>query len=152
MNTIEQKISDLIDSVLSDSRFFLVDIKIKGVSPPEIWVYVDGSERSVTMDECAEISDELGFLMEAHEIFSDSYRLNVSSPGMKQALVDKRQYPKNRGRKIKVKFKNADGYHKREGILEDFTDNELLIKPSNEDPFYVYFNQIVEAKVVPSLK
>ncbi len=149
---IKQEIEVLAESVLSNTDFFLVSVEIKGAQTPEIWVFADGSERSINMDECAEISEELGFLMDAHEVFDGRYRLNVSSPGLSKPLVDRRQYPKNRGRKVKVKFKDAEGYHKLQGVLKDLTKQSIVISPENDEPFELFFNQIVETKVVPSLK
>jgi len=127
-------------------------VEIKGSRTPEVWIYVDGAERGINMDECAEISDELGFLIDAHEIFPDAYRLNVSSPGLSRPLVDRRQYFKNMGRTVKVKYKDEEGYHKIQGELEDLTDQMITIHQGNGDSLDVLFSQIVETKVVPSLK
>lgn len=151
-NTLENEVSELAKSVLEETDLFLIDTAIKGARPPEVWVYADGADRSPNMDDCAKISTELSFLLDAHELISGAYRLNVSSPGMKQALADKRQFPKNKGRKIKLKFKNEDEYIKCEGILDDYSDHDILIQPDNEDAFRVSFNQIVEVKIVPSFK
>jgi ribosome maturation factor RimP len=150
-NTLKNEISRLAETVLGETDFFLVDIAVKGANPPEVRVYADGGERGINMDECEEISQELGFLMDAHELFTDTYRLIVSSPGMKFSLVDKRQFPKNKGRKIKLKFKDDQGYHKCKGILHDLTDHEIIVNPDNNEPFSVLFNQIVEARVIPAI-
>jgi len=148
----KDEIAELAKAVLSGTDFFLVGVEIKGINPPQVWIYADNADRGINMDECAELSDELGFLIDAHEIFPDAYRLNVSSPGMKRALVDRRQYPKNRGRKVKVKFRDNEGYHKLEGILQDFTDDEVVILPDDREPFRLTYDQIVETKIIPSLK
>ena len=149
---MKEEIANLAESVLAGTDFFLIDVEIKGSRTPEVWIYVDGAERGINMDECAEISDELGFLIDAHEIFPDAYRLNVSSPGLSRPLVDRRQYFKNMGRTVKVKYKDEEGYHKIQGELEDLTDQMITIHQGNGDSLDVLFSQIVETKVVPSLK
>jgi ribosome maturation factor RimP len=151
-DTLKNEVSHLAKSVLDGTDFFLVDAAIKGAKPPEVWIYADGSERGINMDECAKISEELGFLMDAHELFTGNYRLNISSPGMKLALVDRRQFPKNKGRKIKLKYKDEQGYHTCEGIFLDFTEHEIIISPNNNEPLSVLFKQIVETRIVPTLK
>src|SRR5699024_10420694 len=151
-NTLKNELFELAESVLEGTDFFLIDVAIKGNRPPEVWVYADGSDRGLDMDECAEISRELGFLIYDHELFSDDYRLNISSPGMKQALEDKQQFPKNKGRRIKLKFKNNDEYINCEGVLDGYSDHDILIQPDDEEALHVPFNQIVEAKVIPSFK
>ena len=149
---MKEEIVNLAESVLAGTDFFLIDVEIKGSRTPEVWIYVDGAERGINMDECAEISDELGFLIDAHGIFPDAYRLNVSSPGLSRPLVDRRQYFKNMGRTVKVKYKDEEGYHKIQGELEDLTDQMITIHLEDGDSLDVLFSQIVETKVVPSLK
>ena len=150
-NKLETNISELAESVLTNTKFFLVDVKIAGGNKPEIWIYIDGEERGVNMDECAEISNELSFLMDAHEVFDGAYRLNVSSPGLSRPLVDRRQYPKNMGRKVKVKYKTDDEYIKLEGILEKLSDHKIMVRPDKGDLVELDFDQIVETKIIPSI-
>lgn len=151
-NNLEKDISELAESVLNSTDFFLVGVEMKGANKPEIWIYIDGAERGVSMDECAEISNELSFLMDAHEVFSGAYFLNVSSPGLSRPLVDRRQYPKNKGRKVKVKYKHDDEYKKLEGVLQDYTEQNIVVSRDEGEPVELPFNEIVETKIIPSLK
>lgn len=151
-NSIENKISELAESVLSTTDFFLVDVEIKGNKKPEIWIYVDGEDRGVNMDECADISNELSFLMDAHDVFSGSYRLNVSSPGLSRPLVDKRQYAKNEGRRTKVKYKRDNEYLKTEGTLKSVSEDKVVIEQEDGTSNIIDFDDVVETKIIPSLK
>jgi ribosome maturation factor RimP len=105
----------------------------------------------VNLDECADISRELGFLMEAHELFENKYRLNVSSPGLSRPLSDVRQYKKNEGRKAKVKFKKEDEYDKTEGIIVGVDENGIMLEDQNGKSVKVLFDDIKEAKIVPNI-
>ncbi|MEL7834456.1 ribosome maturation factor [Fodinibius sp. Rm-B-1B1-1] len=151
-NEVINKISELAESVLTTTDFFLVDVEIKGGDTPEIWVSVDAEDRGVNMDECAEISNELGFLMDAHDVFSGRYRINVSSPGLDRPLVDRRQYPKNVGRKAKFKFETDGEYTTVEGTLAEVKDDHIIIEKDEESPLKVLFNDLVETKIIPSFK
>ncbi|MFO7847198.1 MAG: ribosome maturation factor, partial [Balneolaceae bacterium] len=64
---------------------------------------------------------------------------------------DKRQYRKNVGRNVKVKYRNEDGYHKIEGVLKDVSDEFVKIEDENKQSVSVEFNQLVETKVVPKI-
>ena len=150
-NKLKNDISELAESVLNSTDFFLVDVDIKGTNPPEIWIYVDGEERGINMDECANLSNELSFLMDAHELYNGAYLLNVSSPGLSKPLVDRRQYPKNKGRKVKVKYKNDNQYNKLEGTLKDYTEQKIIIGQNEGELVELPFDQIVETKIIPSL-
>lgn len=150
-NKVEQKIFELAESVLSGTGFFLVGVEVKGGHQPVVWVYVDGEERGVNMDECAKFSNELGFLMDAHDIFQGRYRLNVSSPGLSRPLTDRRQFSKNVGRTTRIKFKENDSYHKTEGTLREVEDDELVVENKDGTTTTITFDQIVEAKIIPSI-
>lgn len=151
-NKVTDKISELVESVLSTTDFFLIDVEIKGGDTPEVWISVDAEDRGVNMDECAEISNELSFLMDAHDIFSGAYRINVSSPGLSRPLVDRRQYPKNVGRKAKFKFKEEGEYSKVEGTLQDVSEEHIVISLNDESTITVPFDNLVETKIIPSFK
>lgn len=151
-NKVTDKIAEVAGSVLSTTDFFLVDVEIKGGDIPEVWISVDGEDRGVNMDECAEISNEISFLMDAHDVFSGKYRMNVSSPGLDRPLVDRRQYPKNKGRKAKIKYKSEGESRKVEGILHDISEDKIIIELEDDSTFSVAFDDVIETKIIPSLK
>ena len=151
-NSVIDKISELAESVLSTTDFFLVDVEIKGGDTPEIWISVDGEDRGVNMDECAEISNELGFLMDAHELFSGQYRINVSSPGLDRPLIDRRQYPKNEGRKVEVKYEQDGEDLKVEGILQEVSEKGIAVEINEQTTVNLPFENLVETKIIPSFK
>lgn len=150
-NKIKKTVKELAESVLSRTDFFLIDVEIKGGREPVVWVYIDSEREGVNMDQCAEISRELGFLMDAHDLISDRYRLNVSSPGLSRPLSDRRQYPKNKGRKARVKYKTNDKYHKIEGVLKDIDSDKIILEKQDGSVQAVSFNEIVETKIIPSI-
>lgn len=150
-NKAIQKISELAESVLANTDFFLVEVEIKGNKEPVVWVYIDADDRGVNMDECAEVSRELSFLMDAHDMFPGGYRINVSSPGVTRPLSDKRQYSKNKGRKAKVKYKVDGEYLKIEGILQDVDENDIAIEQEDGSVLKLHYDQLVETKIIPTI-
>lgn len=151
-NKVIEKISELAESVLSTTDFFLIDVEIRGGDTPEVWVSVDAKDRGVNMDECAEISNELSFLMDAHDIFSGAYRINVSSPGLDRPLVDRRQYPKNVGRKARFKYHKDGEKASIEGTLQEVSDEDVAIKLEDDSTVTVPFDKLIETKIIPSFK
>ncbi len=147
-----QKIKDLAAPLVESKDLFVVDIEHKtGSGLNEVWLYLDAQDRGVNLDECADISKELGFLIEAHELFEKKYRLNVSSPGLSRPLSDVRQYKKNEGRKAKVKFKKDDEYDKTEGTIVGVDENGIMLEDQNGKSVKVLFDDIKEAKIVPNI-
>lgn len=148
---IIQNIKDLAAPLAEEHNLFVVDVEIKtGGGQTEVWVLLDSEEGGVNLDHCAEISRELGFLVDAHELFNKKYRLNVSSPGLSRPLSDKRQYPKNVGRVATIKFRNDEGeYHKIEGVITGITEDTVAITDEEEAETQIPYEAIVETKIIP---
>jgi ribosome maturation factor RimP len=148
-------IKELVEPLLEERDLFLIDVKIHPGKEMQVWIYVDSEEGGVNLDLCAEVSQELGFLMEAHELFSKRYRLNISSPGMKQALVDRRQYRKNIGRTARIKFKRDGEYTRYDGTLKEYDGDAvtLVVEEGKEEiPHTIQLDEIVEASIIPGFK
>ena len=146
---ITENIKELALPLAEEKGLFLVDVELKTGGGTELWVYLDGEDRGVNLDECVEISRELGFLIDAHDFFDGKYRLNVSSPGLSRPLTDLRQYQKNIGRTIRVKFKTEENENtKVQGELTGASEATLLIADENGET-KVPFHSIIEAKIIP---
>lgn len=146
-----KRIEELALPLVEQENMFLVDIELKQQDMNVVWVYVDSEEGGVNLDICSKISRELSFQVENEEIFPKSYRLNVSSPGLSRPLSDKRQYGKNVGRTIKVKYKREGEYEKIEGILKEVTDKNVTIEDESGQTVTADFDNLVETKVVPKI-
>ena len=151
---ITQHIKALAAPLAEEKGLFLVDVELKTGSGNELWIYLDGEDRGVNLDECADISRELGFLIDAHELIPNKYRLNVSSPGLSRPLSDLRQYKKNVGRLIKVRYSGAEKTEKVTGKLDRVIDEQLLVQVEegkNTVETTIPISTILEAKVVPQI-
>jgi len=147
--TIDDKIRDLAMSVLEDTDLFLVDFILKGHKGSRtLWIYVDSEKGGVNLDECAKVSEELGFLLEAHDVIAGRYRLNVSSPGVDKPLVDKRQYYIKIGRNASVTYQIDDEQKKIVGVIKEFDGDKLLVEQKNGQKEIISFDDIVETKIL----
>lgn len=146
-----KRIEELALPLVEQEDMFLVDIEIKQQDMNVVWVYVDSAKGGVNLNVCSKISRELSFQVESEDIFPKSYRLNVSSPGLSRPLSDKRQYGKNKGRAVKVKYKQDGEYEKIEGILKDVTDDFVTIEDESGQAVTVEFDDLVETKIVPKI-
>ena len=143
------RVKELFEEVIEDTSFFLVDVEFKGGPEPVVWIYVDAENEDVTLDQCADLSRELGFLMDANGVIKGRYRLNVSTPGLSRPLQDPRQFKKNVGRRLRVKFKEQEEYQKVEGELKEFAENELIIQQDDEHLKHIAYEDVVQSKVIP---
>lgn len=147
--SLENKIIELTTSVLENTDLFLVDLELKGHKGSRtLWVYVDSEKGGVNLDECAKISEELGFLLDAHDVIAGHYRLNVSSPGLDKPLKDKRQYFNKIGRNASITYNVNQEQKKVKGEIKDFTGDQLLLEKKDGGTETIFFDDIIETKIL----
>lgn len=164
---IEQHVKALVSEIISDREdLFLVDVKMHGNGKLVVWV--DG-DQGITIQDCADISRQVGNRLEEGELIDHAYNLEVSSPGIDEPLQSHRQYVKNVGRNVQVKTRTTteEGGEKTEiseGKLLSVTDDhirlEKIIKNKNlpkgrkppVEEVEMPFDKIVATKVLISFK
>lgn len=133
--TDEIRIAAMLDPLLNDGQLYVVDTQIAGRQGGRLKVTILlDSDTGVTIEECADISRELGNQMEAAGMFNDApFILEVSSPGVDQPLTQRRQFLKNVGRTLVVTL--TDGKQIR-GVLESVGEAELVLNviPEKKNP------------------
>lgn len=106
----------------SDSQFVVEVIASLKKVPNKLIVILDG-DQGVTIDDCADMNRALSAALDEKSVLNNPYMLEVSTPGLDHPLKLKRQYYKNKGRKVRVKH----GSGTVEGILTGVTDNEITL-------------------------
>jgi len=125
---VTKQVSELIDPILSEMRFELIDVEY--LSDRGRWVlrvYID-KEGGVTLDDCAKVSGELGDLIDIKNIIEHDYVLEVSSPGLNRPLKKEADFIRAIGKKIKVRTRApVDGRRNFSGVLRDFKEQKLAL-------------------------
>jgi len=124
VNELKERIHGIIEPLLvEDPEYFLVWIKVK---PGHIIrVYLDG-DNGLPIQKCIYFNRKLYRAIEEAGWFPDGdFALEVSSPGVDEPLLLKRQYNKNIGRKVEVEL--VDGT-KKEGTLTTVAESDILIE------------------------
>ena len=139
---IVNEVSFLTESLLPEFGMELVDVEFQFERGRWILrVFID-KQGGVTIDDCASISRELGDLIEAENIISFSYVLEVSSPGLNRPLTKEADFICSIGKMVQLKMtrpinkrKNFAGYLAdiKEGVISlVMDDNNLVELPLNE--------------------
>ena len=99
------EIKKLAESFLKDESHFVVDVicSLRN-NPKKLLVILDG-DKGINIDDCAEFSRELSAALDTSNLVEGAFVLEVSTPGLDQPLKIRRQYVKNVGRNVKVKFR-----------------------------------------------
>jgi ribosome maturation factor RimP len=86
---LERKIAELIDPAIADLGFDLVRVQIGGgKSRPTLQVMAEPiTPRTMTLDDCTLLSQQISALLDVHDALLSSYVLEVSSPGIDRPLT-----------------------------------------------------------------
>jgi ribosome maturation factor RimP len=124
MQSHEEQIWQMAESVLASEGMELVKVDcLKMKASWVVRIYMDRGEGGVTLDDCARISNQLGDLLDVHDVPPGPYTLEVSSPGLDRPLYRDKDFLKYRGSRINLRLKEKiEGRRNFNGELIDYED------------------------------
>lgn len=152
MNTTQKRIADrvqaLTEEVITGTSYFLVDVEVRGHKGTRVLeVYVDSKEE-FGHDDLAVISKEIGFLLDVEDVVDGSYKLEVSSPGIKRPLKLPQQYQKNVGRKLRVRYETTNGDEEIVvGDLMNADEDEVELELASGERLQLSYQSITQARI-----
>ncbi len=107
-----------MEPILQDYAMELVDVEYQREAQGWVLrVYID-REGGVTIDDCAQVSGELGTIIEVRDLIPNPYILEVSSPGLTRPLKKPKDFQKYRDHLVKIKtFEPLEGRRNFKGTL-----------------------------------
>jgi ribosome maturation factor RimP len=149
MDIIKENIIRISSEIAEKLGYFVIEILYRGDNRKRIIeIYVD-AEKNINADDLAEISREINSVMEEQNLLKDSYRLEVSSPGVDRPLKFLQQYPKHINRNFEIVYKTGETQNKFTGKLISIERDELTFLSGGKD-ILIKFNDITTAKVLIS--
>jgi len=135
-------VSPLAEGFLHESGMEMVDLEFQFESGRwTLRIFID-KEGGVTVDDCANVNKELGYLIEAKNIIDYHYVFEVSSPGLNRPLKKEKDFIRSIGKMIKLKLARPVNKKSkftgrltnvREGMISlVIDDNNLVELPLNE--------------------
>lgn len=145
------RIRELVEPVLTFEGMELVDIEcLRMKSRWLVRIYID-KEGGVTLDDCSEISKQVGDVLDIHDLPPGSYTLEVSSPGLDRPLVKDGDFIKYRGRNIHVRIaEKLEGIKNFRGRLVDYLehgDEKVVIIDVSGKTYRIPRASIVKARL-----
>ncbi len=103
VKTKRETIEKFVLEILPRFDAYLIQVQTRGERGETVVQVLADTAAGITIDECARISRELAHAIDEEGLFTDRYRLEVSSPGLDKPLRVLRQYEKNIGRLFRVR-------------------------------------------------
>ena len=149
-----ERVAKLIEPVLEDMGFRLVRVRMTGQDGSTLQIMADRADRAIGIDDCELISRAVSPLLDVEDPVANTYRLEVSTPGIDRPLVRPSDFETWAGHEAKVEMAELiDGQRRFRGELEGFEDGEVRLfcdRPDTGDRVLIGlpFDQIAQAKLV----
>lgn len=137
-----EDIKRVAEPLLRSLGLELFDLKISG---SQLRVFID-KEEGVLLEDCAKFSRLLGPALDVADCMPETYRLEVSSPGLNRPLRNETDFKRFIGKKIKIKtIEKIMNQKVFIGRLSDFNGGTIYITTDKGRPLELPFDQVEKA-------
>ncbi|MCH5350352.1 MAG: ribosome maturation factor RimP [Clostridiales bacterium] len=105
INSVIEKAKPVIEGVLEELGYELVDIEYKTLYGDKHLIVYIANETGVSLDDCEKVSNALDAPLDALDPTGNApYCLDISSPGLDRPFKTQRDFERNYGTKVEVKL------------------------------------------------
>lgn len=128
-----EKVRTLILPLVEELRYELYHVEyVKENDENYLRIYIDSPD-GISLSDCEKVSRPVSDLLDEKDPISDSYYLEVSSPGVYRYLHTDKHLDRYIGSEVLVKLKTSvEGKKVIKGKLEHHTDSEIIILEENK--------------------
>lgn len=128
-DTLIQKLTKITKPIVEENNCELYHLEyVKESGENFLRIYID-NESGISLEDCEKISRATSEILDVQDPITDSYCLEVSSPGIERILYDDNHMNKYIGQNVLVKLNSLyEGTKKFEGNLLGFSDMQIEIQ------------------------
>ncbi len=127
---IEQQVEKIVLELLGgQSEIEMVDVEYVKERDWYLRVFID-KEGGIEIDDCQALSEKLEERLDAEDFITDSYILEVSSPGIDRVLRKHRDFQREQGKKVDVSlYAPLEGSKEKEltGVLTGSDEASIIL-------------------------
>ncbi len=148
MAKFEHKLTEMLRPAVEEVGKELLGIEyISAGNNSVLRLFID-HENGIDVDDCAEVSRQVGAILDVEDPISSEFNLEVSSPGLDRPLFDKAHYVAVIGETVDVKLSIPfNGRRKFKGNLVAVENDTLIVTVDGED-YELVLGNIVKAHLV----
>ncbi|MFQ3266371.1 MAG: ribosome maturation factor RimP [Colwellia sp.] len=148
MAKFEQKLTDLLRPAVEETGKTLRGIEyISAGNNSVLRLFID-HENGINVDDCAEVSRQVGALLDVEDPISSEYSLEVSSPGVDCPLFDLSHFQEVIGETVNIRLSMPlNGRRKFKGPLVAIENDTLIVQVDSID-YELAFSNVDKANLV----
>ena len=151
MARVSPTVKALIEPVVTGLGYELVGMEYLAQGHHSLLrVYVD-SDAGITVDDCADVSRQLGAMLDVEDPLPGAYSLEVSSPGLDRPLFEAADFERFSGQQVRIRLvAPLDGQRQFKGVLKGIQNNNVLLMEDGQE-VSVPLDRIAKANLVADL-
>jgi ribosome maturation factor RimP len=151
--SIAERIEEIAGQVAIDHGVELVHAEVAGPdNKPIVRVFID-KPNGVTHEDCSEVSQHLGTILDVEDFIHSSYTLEVSSPGLERGLYKRADYERFAGSQAKLKIRQPiAGQRNFRGTLAGVEDENLIFEDRTSGRVLIPLQLITKANLEVDVK
>lgn len=154
MRKVDPALYEQLQTLISSMGFELVGCDLSSQGRNTLFrLYID-SPNGVTVDNCSQVSRQVGAMLDVEGMFSGGYRLEVSSPGIDRPLFELAHFCRFIGSRVKLRLHMPiDQCKQYKGVLLKVEGNDIYLKvDESERELRVPFSMIDKANIIGDVR
>ena len=129
-NALVEKLEKLVKPIADELNYELYYVEyIKENGEFYLRIYIDKPEGRVSLNDCEELSRRVSDMLDVEDPISDSYYLEVSSPGLNRGLFKDEHFKRFIGSEVFIKFIGSiSGQKNIKGILKAADEDSITVE------------------------
>ena len=146
--SIEGRVREIAGRAAVERGLELVHVELAGgARTPVVRVFID-KPGGVTHEDCSEVSQHVGTVLDVEDFIPGTYTLEVSSPGLERGLYRREEYERFAGRLARLKTRGAIGGQRNfRGRIIGVEGEEVLFDDKTSGRVRVPLSEIAKANL-----
>lgn len=134
MAKFEHKLTAMLRPAVEETGKELLGVEFLSAGNHSVLRLFIDHENGIDVDDCAEVSRQVGAILDVEDPISSEYSLEVSSPGLDRPLFDQAQFAAVVGETVEAKISMPlNGRRKFKGKLIAVENDSLIVLVDNEE-------------------
>ncbi|WP_206484236.1 ribosome maturation factor RimP [Thalassotalea sp. G2M2-11] len=152
MAKFEHKLTEMLRPAVEEVGKELLGIEFVSAGKHSVLRLFIDHENGINVDDCAEVSRQVGAILDVEDPISTEYSLEVSSPGLDRPLFTIEHYQAVIGETVNIKLSlPLNGRRKFKGKLNAIENDNLIVTVDGEE-FELVFSNVDKGNLVANLK
>jgi ribosome maturation factor RimP len=142
------RLRELLEPALARLGYEVYDLQVLGRDPGGIVRLTLDSEPGISLDDCERASNIVSAVLDQADPFNGRYTLEVSSPGAERQLESQRDYQRQLGHTVRVRYREGEGEAVLQGRLVEVGPSHIALEHRDAVPQRVELGDVISASRV----